>query len=230
MQRNLHRLRVPRFSQWLCCVFSPIASATPRRRLDCSKSLRAPPRDAIGHASVAGTVGKSSNCVVPAKRKSGDAAVAHRPAAVARGEFEQRAGPGAFDIGGRGDICWVCIGGAAGRSTVGEDQSQKLTLRRGRRTSRARPVFACGSRHKPRPGSAGRQAEPVNFADDGVAADADLGGDLAAAQTCSDVGSELFDPFWGPGCGGHERPRCAAARSGPPGRRGPRATAATDGA
>ncbi|MGB6798421.1 MAG: hypothetical protein WBE48_18135, partial [Xanthobacteraceae bacterium] len=57
----------------------------------------------------------------------------------------------------------------------------------------------------------------MNFADDSVAADADLGGDLAAGQTCSDVGSELFDPFWGPGCGGHERPRCAAARSGPPG-------------
>jgi hypothetical protein len=199
----------------------PRASArllhTARRRAVLDHALRAPPRDAIGHTRVAGAVGKSSNRVVPAKRKSGGVAVAHRPAARARGKLEQRAGPGAFDGRGRGDIGRVCIGGAVRRSTISEDQSQKLTLRRERRTPCARRVFACGSRREPRHGPTGCQAKPVNFADDGVAADADLGGDLAAAQTCRDAGSELFDPLWGPSCDGHNglvAPRPVLGRRG----------------
>jgi hypothetical protein len=41
----------------------------------------------------------------------------------------------------------------------------------------------------------------VDFADDGVAGNADLGGDLAAAQAGADKVAELLDALRIPGCG-----------------------------
>jgi hypothetical protein len=43
----------------------------------------------------------------------------------------------------------------------------------------------------------------VDFADDGVAGDADLGGDLTAGQAGNDEASELFDALRSPGGTGH---------------------------
>jgi hypothetical protein len=43
----------------------------------------------------------------------------------------------------------------------------------------------------------------VDFADDGVAGDADLGGDLTAGQAGNDEASELFDALRSPGGSGH---------------------------
>ena len=44
----------------------------------------------------------------------------------------------------------------------------------------------------------------MNFADDGVTADADLGGDLTARQTRDDKVSELLDALRIPGCARHD--------------------------
>src|SRR6478672_11855045 len=71
----------------------------------------------------------------------------------------------------------------------------------------------------------------MNFADDRVTGDADLRGDLAAGHARADEGAQLRDTFRIPGLvgrwGGHEKTALAcnaAACSGPPTGRRPRAT------
>jgi len=51
----------------------------------------------------------------------------------------------------------------------------------------------------------------MNFADDGVSADADLGGDLAASQSGDDAALELLDPLRGPSFNAHNNGLAIAA-------------------
>jgi hypothetical protein len=44
----------------------------------------------------------------------------------------------------------------------------------------------------------------MDFADNGIATDADFGGDLAARQSGDDTVSELFDKLRSPGRAGHD--------------------------
>jgi len=96
-----------------------------------------------------------------------------------------------------------------------ESEPQQPALGGSPRVPRARRVR---SRRRSR-GPLRRQTETMNFADDGVPADADLGGDLAAGQSGHDAAFELLDPFLGPGVDAHRtasqlpRPCWAADRA-----------------
>ena len=58
----------------------------------------------------------------------------------------------------------------------------------------------CQPRRPPAGLAAGRQAQAMELADDGIARDADLGGDLAAGHSRGDVFLELVHALRGPGC------------------------------
>ncbi len=60
-------------------------------------------------------------------------------------------------------------------------------------------------------GPAGREAETVNFADNGIARYADLGSDLTARQSSNDTISQFVNPICGPGLNTHRQPPPNAA-------------------
>ena len=127
---------------------------------------------AVGHA-----IGRA----VAAEGEVGCADGADRPAALARGEVEQRAGLGAHHIRDdrlRGEQ-------RPERQPLGEDMRAP-----GRGAARRR-----GGGRAP----SARETEPVHFADDGVARDADFLSDLGAGEPGVEVGSEHGHAFCGPG-------------------------------
>jgi hypothetical protein len=163
-----------------------------------NRMLRPPPFwRAVRHAGVRGAVGKSTGGFVPAKNEIGGAAVvlAERPAALAVAELEQRTALRPVDC----RRCADC--GIGDRRRSGADQPQHLPLRRNPR------VLGAGRAHPPQRsrGSPRSQTEAMNLADNRVAADADLGGNLAAGQAGADKCAELRNPLRIPGVSGRGR-------------------------
>src|SRR5205085_12130035 len=112
------------------------------------------------------------------------------PAAVAARGLGERAALRAFDRGLR-DGCRVADAGC-----LRIDEVQQTALgKRPRAPVAWRALARRSARGPPR-----REAEAVDLADDGVAGDADLVGDLAAGQSRIDIASKLLDPLLRPGC------------------------------
>jgi hypothetical protein len=122
-------------------------------------------------------------------------------------DLEQRATLRAVDRRRRGSG----VLGDAGRFRA--DQAQQPGRRREPRVPDARRAGARRGTRGPRR----RQAEAVDFADDGVPGDADLGGDLTAGQTGDDTVPELLDTLRSPSLDAHssmliKRPRGCGGR------------------
>src|SRR5580704_5064705 len=119
--------------------------------------------------------------------------IADWPMALVLRDLEQRAALRALDrcqFGG-------CVGRNAGRLRA--DQAQQPAMRRDPRVPGAwRARTRRGTR-----GPRWRQAEAVDFADDGVAGNADLGGDLTAGQAGADAVPELLDALRSPSLDTH---------------------------
>src|SRR5580693_1296233 len=145
--------------------------------------------------------------------------IADRPMALVLRDLDQRAALCAVDL------CRVCDGVADDAGRLRADQAQQSARRR-------HPRVPGAWRARTRRGTRGprwRQAEAVNLADDGVAGDADLGGDLTAGQAGADAVPELLDALRSPSLDAHgsmliERPRGCGGRPGPPTGREPRPT------
>ena len=162
---------------------------------------------------MADAIGETGDRVVAAIGEIHRHRIAERPAAGALGKFGQGAGMRAFDRCAKRDRC-----DAIGRLQAGELEHAAL-----RRSPRAAGARRAALRRRTR-GPPRRQPQPMDFSDHRVAADADLGGDLAAGQSGDDTMAELLDALRGPGRGrwrgggsnGHSMAPCCDGRSGPP--------------
>ena len=125
--------------------------------------------------------------VIPAEGKIRVSRIIDRPATTALRELEQRAALRALD--------WRLDGW---RLRV--HQAQEWALGKKPRA----PVAWRAIPRRPARGPPRRQAEAMDFADDGIAGDADLVGDLTAGQSRIDKSSELLNPLLGPGCDDHD--------------------------
>jgi hypothetical protein len=142
-----------------------------------------------------GTIGEAPDGFVAAKGKINRAGaadrIAERPAASILSQFKQRTAMRALD--------GHCSRVSGDKRRFNRDQSQHLPVGR---QPRALAALRAGARQRRR-GPPRRQTEAMNFADDSIARDADLGGDLTAGQACVDIISELIDTLRRPSFQGH---------------------------
>ncbi len=128
-------------------------------------------RQPIRQASMAGAIREAAHRLVAAKCETRRSWIAQRPPACALGKLDQRA-----RLDTRDDCASARF--ARDRGSLRNHQPQKLALRR---LPRAAGAGRASARRTAR-GPPRRQSEPMNFADHGIAGNADLGGDFAAGQ------------------------------------------------
>src|SRR5580700_9726509 len=121
--------------------------------------------------------------------------IADWPMALVWRDLEQRAALRALD---RCQFGGCVFDGAGG---LRADQAQQPAMRR---VPRVPGAWRARTRRGTR-GPRWRQAEAVDFADDGVPGHADLGGDLTAGQAGADTVPELLDALRCPGFDAHKK-------------------------
>ena len=159
---------------------SPTLNPSPR-------ALRAPTGgQPVGKTRMARAVREARDRLIAAEAEAGLARIAERPAAVAAGKLEQRAALRALDRPVRASL----VARPRPPSSVRASRAASARSASARRACSASPS---ASASPARPAAAvGRKPEAVDLADDGVARNADLGGDLAAGQPRGDVALELL--------------------------------------
>ena len=130
--------------------------------------------------------------VIPAEAEVLRARLVDRPTAFSRAQIQQRAAAPGMD-GDHPDPLAARAGSSHEDAVLAEDPGDVAAAVSARQALR----LASGSSRGRCPRA--RQAETIHLADDGIAADADLGGDLAAGEPGSDAALELLDALGGPG-------------------------------
>lgn len=148
----------------------------------------------IRHPCVTNAVGETRNCLVAAKREVRLHRIPERPAALALRKFDERTRLRTVDSCAEHDRF------AAIRRLRISKPEQPVLGRSPRAAGARRAILRLRTRGPPR-----RQPQPVNFADDGVSADPDLGSDRAAGQSGDDAVAELLDALRGPGSNTHDQ-------------------------